>query len=292
VRALACDGWRIRILARRDPITPAWRHVSLEVVTGDLADQAALSDLCRGADLVIHNAGLVKAPSRAEFDRVNVEGSRQVAKAAQAAPHVILVSSLTAREPGLSHYSASKHGGEVAMRSLLGDRLTVARPCAIYGPGDRELLAVFQAADRLPVLPILSAMGRVTMIHVEDAARQVAALASHSPSGVTVALSDSHPDGYSWRDLMAHAAAACGTAPRFVRIPRALIQAIGVTNDFTALLGQVPMLTSAKARELLHPDWAILPIEQAIATTPPLYDLTRGFAHTVSWYRETGWMKQ
>jgi nucleoside-diphosphate-sugar epimerase len=177
------------------------------------------------------------------------------------------------------------------MRSLLGDRLTVARPCAIYGPGDRELLAVFQAADRLPVLPILSAMGRVTMIHVEDAARQVAALASHCPSGLTVALSDSHPEGYSWRDLMAYAAAACGTTPRFVRIPRALIQAIGVTNDFTALLGQVPMLTSAKARELLHPDWAILPIEQAIATTPPLYDLRRGFAHTVSWYREAGWMK-
>jgi uncharacterized protein YbjT (DUF2867 family) len=292
VRALSNDGWRVRILARRDPITPAWRDVALEVVPGDLADEPALERLCQGADLVIHNAGVVKAPSRAAFDRVNVEGARRVAIASRAAPHVVLVSSLTAREPGLSHYSASKREGEVAMRTLLDERLTVVRPCAIYGPGDRELLPVFQAAGRLPVLPVLSAAGRVTMIHVEDAARQISELGRENSGGLTVALSDSRIEGYSWRDLMAEAAAACLTSPVLLRIPRALIQAIGVTNDFTALLGRAPMLTSAKVRELLHPNWAITPKEQPIATTPPLYTLRNGFAQTVSWYRQAGWMKQ
>jgi nucleoside-diphosphate-sugar epimerase len=279
------------MLARRDPVDPLWREAIHEVVVGDLGQGAALARLCDGADVVIHNAGLVKAPSRAAFDAVNVEGARRVAEAAAAAPHVILVSSLTAREPHLSHYSASKRAGEQAMAELLGERLTIARPCAIYGPGDRELLPVFQAAAVSPVLPLLSGTARVAMIHVEDAARQIAALAAAPPSGRPIALCDARSDGYSWRELMAAAARACDRTPRFAPVPRALVHAIGVTNDFTLLLGQAPMLTSAKARELLHPDWAVAPEELSGATPAANYDLETGFSTTVAWYRSAAWMK-
>ncbi len=292
MRVLAEEGWRIRVLARRDPIDPLWRELVPEVVVGDVSNGPALSRLCAGADVVIHAAGLVKARSRAAFDAVNVEGARQVAVAAAEAAHIVLVSSLTAREPGLSHYSASKHAGEVAMAQIIGNRLTVARPCAIYGPGDRELLAVFQAADSLPMLPILSATGRIAMIHVEDAARQIVALCSEHPQGWTYELSDARIDGYFWRELMAEAARACGTSPRLVAIPPAVIQAIGITNDFTKLLGGTPMLTSAKARELLHENWAIAPDQGPACSPTPIYDLKSGFAQTVAWYRTAAWMKQ
>ena len=132
MRALGNAGWRVRILSRRDPVDPLWRELTPEVVAGDLHDDAALGRLCAGAETVIHAAGLVKAKSRAAFDAVNVEGARRVATAAREAgvPHVLLVSSLTAREPQLSHYSASKRAGEDAMAAILGERLTVARPCA------------------------------------------------------------------------------------------------------------------------------------------------------------------
>ncbi len=280
----------MRILARRDPIDALWRDASPEVVVGDLGDRAALARLCAGADVVIHGAGLVKAPSRAAFDVVNVTGARQVAEAAETVPHTVLVSSLTAREPHLSHYSASKRAGEAAMAEVLGDRLTIARPCAIYGPGDRELLPVFQAAAASPVLPLLSPSGRVAMIHVEDAARQTAALAERAPGGV-FALCDARPEGYSWRELMAAAARACDRTPRFAPVPAALIRAIGITNDFTVLLGKTPMLSSAKARELLHPDWAVSPEERFEPTHPTIHDLDGGFSATVAWYRSAGWMK-
>lgn len=280
------------MLARRAPTDP-WDKPAPEIVSGDLADEAALARLCAGADVVVHCAGLVKARSRAAFDAVNVDGARRVATAACAtgAAHVVLVSSLTAREPGLSHYSASKAAGEAAMRDVLGDRLTVARPCAIYGPGDRELLPVFQAAAISPVLPLLGSSARVAMIHVADAAAQVAALAAAQPGGGVAALTDSRPDGYSWRELMSEAARACGRTPRFAHIPRALIRAIGITNDFTVLLGATPMLTSAKARELLHPNWAVAPEEQSQAATAVQYDLRTGFSTTVAWYRTAAWMK-
>ncbi len=282
----------MRILARRDPIDLLWREFVPELVLGGLEDAPAVRRLCDGADVVIHAAGLVKARSRAQFDAVNVEGARRLAEAAVDAPHVVLVSSLVAREPGLSHYSASKSAGEAAMATLLGERLTIIRPCAIYGPGDRELLPVFQAADALPVLPLLPE-GRVTMIHVEDAARQVAALAAARPtSEQPVALCDSRPDGYTWRELMGEAARACGKTPVFATIPRGLARAVGITNDFAALLGGTPMLTSHKARELLHPNWALTAEECANAAPEPIYDLHQGFAQTVAWYRSAAWMKQ
>jgi len=261
------------------------------VVPGDLSDDAALARLCAGADVVIHAAGLVKARNRLVFDAVNVEGARRVAQAAAAAPHVIFVSSLTAREPGLSHYSASKHAGERAMAEVLGDRLTVVRPCAIYGPGDRELLPVFQAAAASPILPVLSETARVAMIHVGDAAAQTVALAATRPSGRIFALTDDRPEGYGWRELMAEAARACGRTPRFAPAPKALIHAIGITNDFTAVAGVTPMLTSAKVRELLHPNWAVAPEERAVGIAPAKYDLRAGFFDTVAWYRTAAWMK-
>jgi nucleoside-diphosphate-sugar epimerase len=216
-----------------------------------------------------------------------------VAEAARdaGAPHVVLVSSLTAREPHLSHYSASKAAGEAAMAEVLGERLTIARPCAIYGPGDRELLSVFQAAARSPVLPILDPDARITMIHVDDAARQLAALAAGVPAGRPVVLTDARPEGYSWRELMAEAARACGRSPRLAPIPKTLVRALGITNDFIRILGATPMLTSAKARELLHPNWAASPEERPDGAPPPLYSLEKGFDDTVTWYRTAAWMK-
>lgn len=293
MRALGDAGWRVRILSRRDPVDLLWRELTPEVVAGDLSDGDALARLCAGADTVIHAAGLVKAKSRAAFDAVNVEGARRVAMAAREAdvPHVLLVSSLTAREPRLSHYSASKRAGEEAMAAILGERLTVARPCAIYGPADRELLPVFQAAAISPVLPLLGESARVAMIHVADAAAQVAGLAAARPSGRVVALSDSRTEGYGWRELMSEAARACGRSPRFAPAPQALIRAIGITNDFTVLAGVTPMLTSAKVRELLHPNWAIAPEERAEGLQPAKFDLSAGFRDTVAWYRTAAWMK-
>lgn len=281
----------MRVLARRDPIDPLWRSVTPEVAIGDLGDESALARLCDGADVVIHAAGLVKARNRAGFDAVNVEGARRVALAAAETPHVLMISSLTAREPQLSHYGASKRAGEAAMAQVLGDRLTVVRPCAIYGPGDRELLPVFQAAAVSPVLPLLSRTARVAMIHVEDAARQTVELAAARPSGGTFVLCDERLDGYSWRELMVTAARACGRTPRFAPVPGTVVRAIGITNDFTVLLGQTPMLSSAKARELLHPDWAVSPKERSRDTPIAIYDLDSGFLDTVAWYRTAAWLK-
>lgn len=281
----------MRILARRDPIHPDWRDIAIEVTPGDLRELDAIQRLCEGAEVVVHAAGIVKARDDRDFQSINAQGARRLAEAARNADHVVLVSSLSAREPQLSPYANSKRQGEIEMAEVLGDRLTVARPCAIYGPGDRELLPVFQAAAVLPALPVWSKTARIAMIEVSDAARAVAALAVSRPGGV-IALCDDQPEGYGWRDLMGAAARAVGKSARFVPASPVFVRLAGLTNDFTRVFGATPMLTSAKARELLHENWAVAASERigapAIGATP----LAEGFSTAVAWYRSAGWMKQ
>jgi uncharacterized protein YbjT (DUF2867 family) len=289
VRALAARGYAVRILARRDPIRPLWRGLEPQVVVGGLSDKAALARLCAGADLVVHCAGLVKARDPATFQAINAGGARDVALAAGPDAHVVLVSSLAAREPQLSDYAASKREGEIAAAAVLGDRLTVVRPPAIYGPGDRETFALFRTASRSPVLPVFDPAARIAVIHVRDCADQIAALAERPPVGATYALSDRRPEGYGWRDLMAAAAQACGRSPHLVQLPKGVLTVAGAGGELARALGATPMLTLGKARELRHANWAVSPSEQAPDLTPATFGLTDGFADTVNWCRKMGW---
>ena len=289
VAALSDQGWRVRVLVRRDPVLASPEGVAPEVVIGGLSDAAALDRLCQGAEALVHIAGLVKARRDGEFTAVNVEGARLAAEAARrAGARMVLVSSLVAREPGLSPYAASKRAGEAAAAAVIGEQLSIVRPPAIYGPGDRETLGVFKAALRLPVAPVFDSAARIAMIHVDDAARQIAAAADRPPTKGVVAISDARPEGYTWREIVMAAAAAVGTRPAFMRLPSGALALAGFIGSVRRLLSGNPILTSGKAREMRHPDWSLSPEERWFAAPPPEFGLEDGFAQTVAWWREAG----
>lgn len=288
--ALAAEGWRVRVLVRRDAVLATPEGVEPEVVIGGLADEGALASLCRGASVVVHAAGLIKTRAAAEFSAVNVVGAERVAQAAVEAgvPRTLLVSSLAAREPQLSPYAASKRAGEDAARRVLGDRLTVLRPPAIYGPGDLETLGAFEAALRLPVAPVFDSRARVAMIHVEDAARQIAAAAHQAPEQPVAALSDARADGYAWREIVLAAGRAVGRESIMLRTPSTVLSMAGAVGATLRLFGANPILTPGKAREMRHLDWSLRPEERWSQAPAPRYDLEGGFAHTVAWWRVAG----
>jgi len=287
VRTMADGGWTVRILARRDIIAQEWAGLEPELIVGDLASTAGLDRLCTGADVVIHAAGLIKAKSRDEFDRVNVLGARAVASAAQrAGARVMLVSSLAARSPALSDYAASKRGGEDAVRAIVGSHLTVVRPPAIYGPGDMETLDLFRLAQTSPWLPVLDARARMALIHVEDAAAQIADLARHWRPG-TFALSDARSEGYGWDEVMQAAGRAVGRQPRLIRVPDGLITAIArLSQTWSRVTGTVSIFTPGKAREILHRNWSLSEAECVPGALATRYQIDAGFSHSVSWYRK------
>ena len=291
VRILAADGWRVRVLARRDVVGSDWTGLEPQVVIGGLGDRPALARLCADAVVVVHVAGLIKAPSRAQFDSINVEGTKAVAQAAATAgSRVIMVSSLAAREPTLSDYAASKRAGEDAARAVIGEALTIVRPPAIYGPGDMETLELFRVAQASPWLPVLDPRARLALVHVEDAARQISDLVGRWRPG-TFALSDVRTDGYSWRDVMTAAADAVGRKTRLQRIPDSVITAIAQLSGALSLAAQTnSIFTSGKAREMLHLDWSLSAGEAVPEALAPRYDIQSGFTQSVCWYRSNGFL--
>ena len=296
LRALAQTGCRLRILARREPSAELERGDALEVIPGHLEDPDALTRLASGADAVVHVAGLIKALSGAPYWQVNRDGTRAIAAAtARDAPaaRLVVVSSLAAREPGLSEYASSKRAGEEAARAVFRgrlDRLVIVRPPLIYGPGDRETLAIFKAASRRFV-PIAGA-GRLAIVHVADAAAAITQLALGVGEPGLYALADDNPAGYAIRDLMLHAARAVGRTPRFVRIPRGALLAAGRISTWHGRWRQVaPTFSAGKAREILHPDWSVgAPELLPHAIHRPQVGIAEGFRETVAWYRSARWL--
>ncbi len=293
VRALVADGWRVRLLARREPPDFGVGALSPEVTLGDLDNRDSLERLCRGAQAVVHAAGLIKARRPQAFWAVNAAGAGHVATAAQtAAPGApfILISSLAARSPEVSPYALSKHGGEVAVQDVLAGEAKIVRLPAIYGPGDRETLPLFRAAAVSPILPVLRPDARLALIHAQDAARSIAALAAAPVAGGVCTFCDQRPEGYGLGDIMTAAAAAFGRRPALVAAPDVLVRAVGQIGDLARALGATPMMTSGKAREILQRDWTVRPDELATGIPAPSFGLADGFRQTVSWYRAAGWL--
>jgi len=292
---LAADGWRVRLLLRRDPVLPEWRDLDPQIVAGDLADPLALRRLCEGADAAVHVAGLIKAARRHDYYAVNHAGSVALADALCAvapAARLLHVSTIAAREPQLSDYAGSKRAGEEAVLDRLGRRATVLRPPAVYGPGDRETLVFFQLAARRFVPLAGRADARAAMIHVDDLAALLVALLRETAHGARLTAADGRPEGYSWREVFRTAALAVGnTRATLFDAPAALLHGLALVGDAGRVLGTANMLNHQKLRELRHRDWSV-PVAQW-ARPPgwqPRYRLDEGFGQTVAWYRRAGWL--
>jgi nucleoside-diphosphate-sugar epimerase len=295
VSAFAAAGWRVRILARREPAIAEWRGLCPQTVPGTLQDATALERLVDGAAAIVHLAGLIKAARRRAFFEVNCDAAARLADiAGRLAPqaHFVLVSTLAAREPAISDYAASKRAGEDAVRARLDARATVLRPPAVYGPADPETLRFFRLAGRRIVFLPGPPQARAALIHVQDLARLIVVLAAAAPTGRVLAAADARPEGYGWREILQTAARAVGNADaRFVRAPRLMLRAVAWAGDVGRLFGAATMINSHKLREVSHLDWSVAAAEQALpAGWSPRFGLEPGFADAVAWYRSAGWL--
>ena len=292
-RTFAEAGWRVRLLTRRAPHHPTLENLSLELVLGGVDDTPALARLVAGADVVIHAAGLIKARNRAEFLSVNRDGSARLAAAVAQAQtsRMVMISSLAARAPDVSLYAESKWAGEDAARARLDEtRCVILRPSAIYGPWDREGLAMLKLGAGRFAPGIAAPEPRIAMIHVRDAAAAALAVATAQAARGTYEISDARPDGYGWRELLDVIGTAVGHKPHLVPVPDAAVRAAGaISEGLAGLSGRAAIFGRGKAREILHRDWRIDPAKRLPPDLwQPAIDLETGMRETAEWWLSAG----
>ena len=285
IDAALAAGHEVTALTRRDQ---SGRPL-LTWVGGDLGDRAALDRLVAGAEAVIHVAGVINAADAAGFEHGNVAGTRAMLGAATAAGvrRFVHVSSLAAREPGLSQYGASKARAEERVQSS-GLDWSIVRPPAVYGPGDKEMLELFKMA-RLGLM-LMPPAGRVSVIHAGDLARLLLAFAdAAAPPRTIVEPDDGRAGGWTHGELLRAIGRAIGRSPRVVPIPGPLLRLAARADRLVR--GANARLTPDRVGYFLHHDWVVDPdLVPAPALWRPCIETRQGLAATAQWYRRQGWL--
>jgi nucleoside-diphosphate-sugar epimerase len=153
---LAEEGEDIRILVRRDPDIPEFRRNNIAIVKGDITDAESLKNAMKGIDKVYHMAAYARlwAKDPDTFHKINVEGTRNVMKAAIDADVKKLVYTSTAGVIGPSGdkpmteidpritgffnaYEETKTEAEKVVQEYVkkGLNVSIVNPSRVYGPG-------------------------------------------------------------------------------------------------------------------------------------------------------------
>jgi NADH dehydrogenase len=263
VRALARDGWRIRVACRRPDLAghlqPSGRVGQIQPIQANLRYPASVAAAVRGADAVVNLVGILTETGRQSFDAVQGFGARAVARAAKEAGvrTFVQMSALGADAQSDSAYARTKAAGEAAAFEYFPDA-NVLRPSIVFGPED-DFFNRFAALARLsPVLPLIGGgHTRFQPVYVGDVAQVVAgAVAGGTTPGATYELGG--PEVKTFRDLMEFTCTTIGRRRLLAPMPfgAAHYMALGMEIASTASLGLFPklLLTTRDQVRLLQRD--------------------------------------
>lgn len=176
VHGLVQRGEAVRVLALPgDPLVSRLDGLGCDVVYGDVADAASLAGVCAGVETVYHLAAVILTHDDADYQRINVDGTRDLVAEARSAGvrHFVSMSSIAVEWPEGSAYAQSKLAGEEVVRAAAMP-WTIVRPTLIYdGRGGGMEYALFaEHVLRWPFVPFVgSGMARKRPVHADDIVR-------------------------------------------------------------------------------------------------------------------------
>ncbi|MEO6527829.1 MAG: NAD(P)-dependent oxidoreductase [Gemmatimonadaceae bacterium] len=315
VAALLARGATVRVLARPDTRLPAL-DTRVERYMADLLDDRSVREAgCwEEATHVFHLAGVTKRRTLAQFRYGNVVPTANLLAATMAhagarPPRVLIVSSQAAAGPARSlhapvreddkpnpieGYGRSKLEAEQAVRPYEGRLpVTVVRPAAVYGPGDRDFLRAFRLAARPVALYAVPRDNVFSLVHVQDLVAAIM-LAADSPASVGRTYFVANDAPVTWRDLYSAVAAAASAKHALdLQLPLPVIALAGLAGDLASALTGWHSLANGHKTRLARPRWWLCDAGRARAElgwreTIPLQD---GVRETYLWYLQAGWMR-
>ena len=294
--------------ARHRASIEALRARGADLRRGDILHPDSFVAALEKVDCVCHFAAAFREPGAAEahFDRVNVEGTANVAKVAAACGVKRFVHCGTAgiygqRVAGTideqtpirpwNSYERSKLAAEQQVRTIAnasGMEYVILRPTAVYGPRDERLLKLFRsvAKGRFPLFG--RGEGRRHMIYVTDLA-DAFLRACATPSAANQELIIAGPKAVPLREMLQTIARAANRAEFGPRLPlKPMLALAAVVEDTCKLLKINPPLYRRRMDFYLNDAAFDSTQAQAVLGWQPKVDLAEGFAATLRASRQEG----
>jgi NADH dehydrogenase len=206
VRALAKEGYRIRVAVRRPDLAghlqPLGRVGQIHAVQANLRYPASVTAAVRGASAVVNLVGILLERGNQSFEAIHSAGAQTVAAAAAAeGARLIHISAIGADQESSSLYARSKARGEALVRAALPSAV-IMRPAVVFGPQDDFFNRFASLARFAPALPLIAGgHTRFQPVFAGDVAAAVAvALAEGATPGAIYELGG--PDVASFKALM------------------------------------------------------------------------------------------
>lgn len=218
----------------------------VEIFYGDVRKPKTLLDAFQNVDTVCHLAAVILAKRKDAFEKINLEGTRNVLLAAKSAgvKRFLFVSSISVTYPDLTDYGSSKLRAETLVRNS-GIPFTIVRPTLVVEKSGGAEYMLFVKYLKSSPLVFLPGKGKCLKrpVRTEDLVEGIA-LAATSPAAVgkTYALAGSKV--LSLSDMAKISMEKAGVRKKIYGVPLWLCH-------FLALLKQFLLPGSVSARQAL-----------------------------------------
>lgn len=263
-------------------------------------------------DYVVHAAGVTKCLHRSDFFKVNTEGTANLALALRrqntGLRRFVYLSSLSVMGPAREQephteitaadearpdtaYGKSKLESEQRLAEIKGFPFVVLRPTGVYGPREKDYFMMAQSISRHVDFAVGYRPQHLTFIYVMDVVQAVFLALDHGTVGSRYFISDGGV--YSSRTFSDLISKELGN-PWLLRIkaPLWLLRTVAFAGEWAGrMTGKISALNNDKYNIMKQRNWMcdIKPAENELGYKPQ-YDLKRGVAATIKWYKENGWL--
>lgn len=314
VSELLKKNYKVYCLVRKTSSVELLSGLNVSYLYGSINDkfslEAAFSSLKADfPEYIIHCAGVIKGRTREDFFSINADGTKNLIEVClpykEKIKRFVYISSLAASGPAtktnprletdvpkaISFYGQSKLAGEKELKkSASGIPVTILRPTAVYGPGDRGIYTYFKLINS-GIMPNAGNMEmEISVIFVEDLVRAVLfVMEKKEAEGETYFVSDETV--YRLREILSQIKKTLDKKTFPLVIPDFLLFTAAVISEFLAgLFGKSTFLNRQKYLEIQQKGWVCSAAKLKQLGFKQEYSLKRGVEETVKWYHENGWL--
>lgn len=307
-------GCEVVCLVRRTSNIELLSGLSVSYIYGSIDNKSSLVDGFNSIsgdfpEYVIHCAGVLKGRTKEDFFSINADGTKNLVEAClpykERIRRFVYISSLAAAGPAtrenprretdvpnaIGYYGQSKLAGEEEIRKVSSQiPMTILRPTAIYGPGDRGVYIDFKLISS-GIMPVVgNSEMEISVVFVDDLVRAALfVMENKNAEGETFFVSDETV--YKVKEVLAEIKKSLSKKTIPLIIPDFLFFVIVVVSEFVAgLFGKTTFLNRQKFLEMRQKGWVCSTDKLRKLGFKPEYDLKRGIEETIKWYRENNWL--